>query len=132
MTERPQTPISMSEEQDPALPLVSAYGRGGFTIQGRRWQGAILILRDGVRSLPVSEAEGLSPEDLAPLFAADPPIDLLVLGGGARLVQPPSPLRAALRDAGIVVEPMDSGAAARTFNVLLLEARRVAAVLMPL
>ncbi len=122
----------MSEQDDPSLPLVSAYGRRGFIVQGRRWQGAILILPDGVRSLPVSEAERLSPEDLAPLFAADPGIELLVFGGGARLVRPPPSLRAALRDAGIATEPMDSGAAARTFNVLLLEARRVAAVLMPL
>ncbi len=132
MVERPQKPTSMSEQDDPSLPLVSAYGRGGFTIQGRRWQGAILILPDGVRQLPATEVEGLRAEDLAPLFAADPGIDLLVLGGGARLVRPSPSLGSALRDARIAVEPMDSGAAARTFNVLLLEARRVAAVLMPL
>ena len=38
--------------------------------------------------------------------------------------------RAALRADGIVIEPMDTGAAARTFNVLMAEGRRVAAALI--
>jgi uncharacterized protein len=42
----------------------------------------------------------------------------------------PSSLRAALRAAGVVVEPMDTGAACRTYNVLMADGRRVAAALI--
>jgi uncharacterized protein len=36
-----------------------------------------------------------------------------------------------LREAGVVVEPMDTGAACLTYNVLMAEGRRVAAALIP-
>lgn len=132
MTERPTAPILMDELTDAALPLVTAYGRGGFTIGGKRWETPVLVRREGIEPLAISGIADLSPTICAPLLAERREIDLLLLGGGARLVQPPAALRTALREAGIGVEAMDSGAAARTFNVLLLEARRVAAVLVPL
>jgi uncharacterized protein len=44
----------------------------------------------------------------------------------------PQSLRGPLRAKGIVIEPMDSGAAARTFNLLLSEDRKVAAALIAL
>ena len=40
-------------------------------------------------------------------------------------------LRTSLRQSGIVIEAMDTGAACRTFNMLLAEERRVAAALIP-
>ena len=58
-------------------------------------------------------------------------IELLLLGCGRRMAPPPSGLRQALRQAGIVLEVMDTGAACRTYNVLLSEERRVAAALLP-
>ncbi|RMD88233.1 MAG: hypothetical protein D6807_06375 [Alphaproteobacteria bacterium] len=132
MTERHTAPISMDELADAALPLVTAYGGGGFTIGGKRWETPILVRREGVEPLAISGIADLSPTDLVPLLGKRGAIDLLLVGGGERLVQPSAALRKALREAGIGVEAMDSGAAARTFNVLLLEARRVAAVLVPL
>jgi uncharacterized protein len=44
----------------------------------------------------------------------------------------PSALRQGLRAGGIVVDAMDTGAACRTYNVLLAEERRVAAALIAL
>jgi uncharacterized protein len=55
----------------------------------------------------------------------------LLLGTGRRLQPPPAGLRAALKQAGIALEPMDSGAACRTYNVLMAEGRLVAAALLP-
>ena len=57
--------------------------------------------------------------------------DVLLLGCGPRAVLPPRALRDALRAKGLVVEPMDTGAACRTYNVLMAEDRRVAAALIP-
>jgi uncharacterized protein len=54
-----------------------------------------------------------------------------LLGLGRRMGLVASDLRAALKASGIVIEAMDTGAACRTFNVLLGEERRVAAALLP-
>ena len=56
--------------------------------------------------------------------------DLLLIGCGTRMAMVPRDLRTALRADGIVIEPMDTGAAARTYNVLLAEHRPVSAALL--
>ena len=66
------------------------------------------------------------------LDAADPKIELLLIGTGAAMNRPPADLMAALAARGLAVDFMDSRAAARTYNVLALEGRRVAAALLPL
>jgi len=62
---------------------------------------------------------------------ADPAIELLLVGCGSKTVFIPENLRAELKSSDIVVETMDTGAACRTFNVLISEDRRVAAALVP-
>ena len=57
-------------------------------------------------------------------------IEILLIGSGKELRPIPKPLRAALREAGISADPMATGAAVRTFNVLLAEDRAVAAALI--
>ena len=81
-------------------------------------------------SWPVGEAAAVTPESLAPVTAAEEPTDILLIGCGARFGPPPAGLREALRAAGIALEWMDTGAACRTFNVLLAEDRRVVAALI--
>jgi len=58
-------------------------------------------------------------------------VDVLLLGLGARVRPIPPEVRSALKQAGIVIEAMDTGAACRTYSVLLAEDRRVAAALLP-
>lgn len=58
-------------------------------------------------------------------------IDVLLLGMGVDLSPVPREFRMALEAAGIGVEPMNSPAACRTYNVLLGEGRRIAAALLP-
>jgi len=58
-------------------------------------------------------------------------IDVLFVGMGAEIAHVPVPFRTTLEDAGIGVEVMNSPAAARTYNVLLSEGRRVAVALLP-
>src|SRR3546814_7589600 len=72
------------------------------------------------------------PGDFAALDNADPPLDLLLIGTGAQLRRPARALIEAMNARGIGVEPMDSRAAARTYNLLAGEGRRVGAALYPL
>ena len=111
-------------------PPISGYGPGRFRLGGIVHQGSILILPDGVYPLPVSDASQISLESLRPVLAYQPLPDFLILGTGAAQLFPGRELRQAFADAGIGLEAMDTGAAARTYNVLLAEERIFAAVLI--
>jgi uncharacterized protein len=66
-------------------------------------------------------------DDFAPLLALEP--EVIVLGTGATNIFPPRDLVFAMARRQIGFEFMDTAAAARTFNVLAGEGRKVAAVL---
>ncbi|MBP6597145.1 MAG: Mth938-like domain-containing protein [Arenimonas sp.] len=77
-----------------------------------------------------ASAEELGPEDMLAVLALEP--SLVLLGTGARQRFPSAAVMAALLTRGIGIEVMDSAAAARTFNVLATEGRKVvAAFLLP-
>ena len=76
--------------------------------------------------------DDLTLESLDPVKEADPAVEVLLLGVGSKNALVPSTLRKALRVAGIVLDAMDTGAACRTYNVLMAEDRRVAAALIAL
>ena len=78
---------------------------------------------------PTSVAD-LTPEDMLAALALEPA--LVLLGTGLRQRFPSAAVMASLLTRGIGLEVMDSGAAARTFNVLATEGRKVvAAFLLP-
>lgn len=79
---------------------------------------------------PVTTVDEISIDALEPIVSADPSVDILLIGCGPKFLMPPKVLREELRAAGISMEWMDTGAACRTFNVLLSEERRVAAALI--
>lgn len=110
--------------------LVQSWRPGGFIVSGRAYTGSVIILADRTLAWLVTEPAAATAETLAALDRADPAPDLLVFGAGARLVLPDAALRATLRQRGIVIEPMATPAACRTFNVLVAEGRRVAAALI--
>ncbi|HEY9218899.1 MAG TPA: Mth938-like domain-containing protein, partial [Phenylobacterium sp.] len=67
----------------------------------------------------------------ADVFAAGPrEVEFLLLGMGPRNTLPPRELREALLAAGLGLEFMDTPAAARMYNVLTSEGRRLAAALI--
>ncbi|MFQ5982561.1 MAG: Mth938-like domain-containing protein [Woeseiaceae bacterium] len=81
-----------------------------------------------IRDWQASRIGELSEEDLQPLFASDP--ELILLGTGRQPIFPPRELVFALARRGVGLEAMDTAAACRTFNILVSEGRRVAAVLI--
>lgn len=108
------------EFQD-TLPI-DGYGPGFFRIGGKAYEGAVLLL-------PKSVAPWGGYEDAAPLLTLK--VDVLFIGTGPEIAHIPAPLREALEQAGIGVDPMASPQACRTYNMLLAEGRRVAAALLP-
>ncbi len=75
-----------------------------------------------------SVIEELTEEDFKPLIASAP--ELILLGTGSRPIIPPRELVFSLARQGIGLEAMDTAAACRTFNILISEGRRVAAVMI--
>jgi len=114
--------------------IVESYGPGRFRVSGVLYTGSILVLPQRTLAWGLIEATAATLDSLEEIMAAGRTgsVDVLLFGCGARAVLPPAPLRLALRQAGVVVEPMDTGAAARTYNVLAAEGRRVAAALIAL
>ena len=111
--------------------VIERYGESGFRIAGLIYRGSVLVFPD--RTLPWSAISGsdVTWQSLAPVIEHGG-VQILLLGLGRVMGAVPHTLRKTLRDAGIVLEPMDTGAACRTYNVLVAEDRRVAAALLPL
>ena len=115
----------------PGAHPIDAFGAGGFSFAGMSHRGSILALPSGIRAWDVSEPSQIDAASLAPLFEEPQgAVEHLLVGTGASFVPLAPALRKALRARGIVGEPMATGAAARTYNILLGEKRRVAAALI--
>jgi uncharacterized protein len=112
-------------------PSIDAYGSGGFRLSGQRWEGSLLILKDAAQPWAVRSLGELTLESLAPVFEAGRgEVEFLLLGVGAANAMPPKAIRDALLAAGVGLEFMDTPAAARLYNVLTSEGRRLAAALI--
>lgn len=120
----------------PAVPagrqLIEGYRPGGFRIAGVQHAGSVLVLPERTLPWAVGAPAGITAASLAPVAAALPAVELLILGLGPRFGLVAPDLRAALRAHGISIEAMATDAACRTYNVLLTEDRRVAAALIAL
>jgi uncharacterized protein len=106
---------------------VDSYGAGGFRVAGAVHRGPLALLPEGVITWG-----GLP--DLGPFVERAADFDVLIVGTGADAAAVPTGFaeaRARLEAAGAGVDVMATPSAARTYNVLLAEGRRVAAALMP-
>lgn len=111
-------------------PLIKSYGDAGFTISGKRWDGSVLILPDRTVSWSVTRFEDLTLESLEAIFTHSPLPEFLLIGVGTQMRLLAPALKMEIRSKGLVSEPMDTGAACRTWNVLLTEGRQAAAALI--
>jgi uncharacterized protein len=90
-------------------------------------RGSLLCLPSGVHGWEPADPEALAVADFGQVLAEAADIEILLVGTGRDIRPLPADLRAALKQAGISAEPMSTGAAVRTYNVLLAEDRAVAA-----
>jgi uncharacterized protein len=109
---------------------IDAYGNGGFRFAGMSHRGSLLCLPDGIWAWPVTNLTELSETALAPVFAQAEALDLFLIGAGRDPWVLAEPLRVRFRAAGIAVDCMATGAAVRTYNILLAENRRIGAGLI--
>ena len=110
--------------------IIERYGNGGFRVTGESYRGSILVLPDRTAAWPLTAIGQLDLASLEPVLAAEPPVEVLLVGCGSAMALIDPDLRDAARARGVALEPMDTGAACRTYNVLMAEDRRVAAALI--
>lgn len=113
------------ELPDYAYSLRAASGRSA-RVNDRELGSSFYLTPDQlVEQWPVLRAADLQMTDLEPILALNPA--LIVLGTGDRQVFPPAAVMAGCLSRGIGLEVMNNPAAARTFNILAGEGRKVAA-----
>jgi len=110
--------------------IISRYGSGGFVINEVRAEGNILLLGDQLLPWIAAGITGITPESLQPFFDAAPKPEIVLIGSGSRFIPLAPELRALFQGHHINADAMDTGAACRTYNVLITEGRQVAAALI--
>jgi uncharacterized protein len=115
----------------PGPHAIEGYGAGGFRFAGMSHRGSVLVLPSGIHAWDPTQASDLTPAAFSLLWAEPQgSIELLLIGSGTELVPVPSDLRKALAAHNIRSDPMSTGVAISTYNILLGERRRVAAALL--
>ena len=120
------TPLAPAGRQ-----IIERYAESGFRVSGLIYRGSILVFPDSTLSWSAAALSEVTAESLAPVIEHGG-VKILLLGLGRAMRAIPPTLRTRLHTPGIVIEPMDTGAACRTYNVLVAEDRNVAAALLPL
>ncbi|MFB2553666.1 Mth938-like domain-containing protein [Ensifer soli] len=122
--------IEIRQAHFPGRAPVDAYGNGGFRFADMSHRGSVLMLPSGIYGWDMAEGDALTPQSLAQVLSEASAIEVLLVGTGVSIRPLPADLKASLRAAGIISDPMSTGAAVRTFNVMLAESRAVAAALI--
>ncbi len=122
-----------SPSDAPHLPRsapIDAYGAGGFRFADMSHRGSLLCLPDAIWAWPVTRPQDIDRASLLRVFEAASGIDSLIIGTGNDVWLMPNDLREALRRHHVGVDTMQTGAAIRTYNIMIGERRRVAAALI--
>lgn len=119
-----------TERHLPGQHPIEKFGDGGFRFGGMSHRGSLLILPSGMRALPASAVEDVSGNELSELLAEKDSIGFVLIGTGAKMRRLPKPLAEWFNEKAIRHDAMSTSAAVSTYNVLLAEGRRVAAILV--
>lgn len=122
--------IEIRDAHFPGRAPIDAYGNGGFRFADMSHRGSILCLPSGIHGWDAVAGDPLEVALFERVLAEAADIEVLLVGTGTEIRPLPGELKAALKAAGISSDPMSTGAAVRTFNVMLAESRAVAAALM--
>ncbi|SFB42758.1 Uncharacterized conserved protein, contains Mth938-like domain [Rhizobium sp. NFR07] len=122
--------IEIREAHFPGRAPIDAYGNGGFRFADMSHRGSILCLPSGIHGWDIEEGQPLTVAAFERVLAEAGNIEVVLVGTGANLKPLPAELKAALKAKGISSDPMSTGAAVRTFNIMLAESRAVAAALI--
>ncbi|WP_454700762.1 Mth938-like domain-containing protein [Agrobacterium burrii] len=114
----------------PGRAPIDAYGNGGFRFADMSHRGSLLLLPSGIYGWDPLDAKELMLGHFDKVLSEAQDIEVLLIGTGDGMRVLPKELRAAFKEAGISVDPMSTGAAVRTYNIMLSESRAVAAALI--
>ncbi|MGF1502153.1 MAG: Mth938-like domain-containing protein [Paracoccaceae bacterium] len=120
--------MKMREIAYPGQPPIDSYAAGGFRIGGTAVLGDVLVGPNGVTTVGAA----LDAAAITAVLEIAGTVDVVLVGLGAEIAALPGDLRSRLEAAGLGVEAMATPAACRTYNVMLAEERRVAALLVAL
>jgi uncharacterized protein len=121
--------MRFTQESNPGINVIRAHGGGELRVNENIYRGALILSASTVIAEPnIQNLDDLIAIDVSRILALEP--ELVLLGTGSRQIFPAPSFGAQFLRAGIGFEVMDTGAACRTFNVLVGEQRRVAALLL--
>ena len=120
----------MSEPHLPRQALIDAHGGGGFRFADMSHRGSLLCLPDGICAWAVVSPADVTDDRLSPVFARGAELDFFILGTGSDPWAVPEAWRTRFRSAQVSFDAMTTSAAVRTYNVMLMEGRRVGAGLI--
>lgn len=115
--------------QTKAALVVETYGPEGFRVSGTSYDTAIMLTAEACQPWLEGDGLGVGAFLQAKEFLAG--CEVILVGTGKRAAFIPPSQRAALRQDGLNLEVMDTGAACRTYSVLLGDGRKVGALLLP-
>lgn len=123
--------MEITLDQTGGILLVRRVGESSVTLLDRELQTSFVLAPDSLsESWPVTDSRSLSVGDVEPILALQP--EVVLLGTGSRQVFPPADFLAGFLRKSVGIEVMDNGAAARTYNLLASDGRRVvAAFILP-
>jgi len=114
----------------PGRAPIDAYGNGGFRFAEMSHRGSLLLLPSGIYGWDMTPENALTPDHFQRVLDEAADIEFLLVGTGTEMRPLPAALKTALRDRKIGADPMNTGAAVRTYNIMLSESRAVAAALI--
>ncbi len=123
------TPLIGKESQ-----VIQAYANGVFKISNERYDHPVIVNVDNTILWDINGIDNISQlslSDFKPMVDLKEEIDVVLLGCGSNMIFLPPTLRDDLKKVGLNVDVMDTGAACRTYNVLMAEGRRVVCALLP-
>lgn len=109
---------------------IDAYGDGGFRFAGISHRGSLLCFPDGIWAWEIEDAKELTEAELTAAFDRAENLDFFIIGAGRDPWVLPAALRERFHAVSLSVDSMATGAAVRTYNILLAENRRVGAGLI--
>ncbi len=113
----------------PDCVMIDAYGNGGFRFDNMSHKGNLLISPLGMFPWQTAKQDIFSIEEVTPYISALAQADILLLGMGKSIKPLPKEMVSWFEERGLYPDVMDTGAAARTYNVLFMEKRSISALL---
>ena len=122
--------MELSRQQSSGKLYIRAVGADGISIGDTSYAESLIVSPERVEpNWPVTSVSEISEQNLQAVLAFEPELVLIGTGRTQRFLDPA--IAMVFHSRGVGIEVMTTAAACRTFNVLVMEERRVVAALLP-